>query len=86
MDKYINIGFDYINYRRNRILDHLLAVDIVMRLQSDSTLNPASSAEILRKAMKDKLDDKENSYQRFDTSINDQHDPILKYLAFPSWL
>ncbi|MBK8243139.1 MAG: T9SS type A sorting domain-containing protein [Saprospiraceae bacterium] len=81
VDKYINIGFDYINYKRNRLLDHLLAVDIVMRLQSDSTLNPASSAEILRKAMKDKLDDKENSYQRFDTSINDQHDPILKYLV-----
>lgn len=81
VDQYINIGFDYINYRRNRLLDHLLAVDIVMRLQSDSTLNPSSSAEILRKAMKDKLDDKENSYQRFDTSINDQHDPILKYLV-----
>lgn len=80
-DHYLNIGFDYINYRRNRLLDHLLAVDIVMRLQSDSTLNPASSAEILRKAMKDKRDEKERSYQRFDTSIAYQHDPLLKYLV-----
>lgn len=80
-NNYLNIGFDYINYRRNRILDHLLAYDIVIRLQNDSTLNASSSVEILRKAGKEIKDEKERSYQRFDTSIAYQHDPLLKYLV-----
>lgn len=78
IDSFINIGFDY---RKSSILNHLLAIDIVMRLQNDSTLNSSKSIEILRKGMKEKLKEKERSYNRFDTSINFQFDPELKYLV-----
>ncbi|MEP7197339.1 MAG: T9SS type A sorting domain-containing protein [Saprospiraceae bacterium] len=80
-ENFINIGFDFIVYRRNGLLNHLLAADIVIRLQNDSTLNASSSTEILRKGMKEKLEDRDKSYQRFDTSLSFQYNPELKYLV-----
>ncbi|MEO6691793.1 MAG: hypothetical protein ABIO44_05580, partial [Saprospiraceae bacterium] len=79
VDSYINVGFNYIEYRRNRLLDHLLAYDIVFRLQKDTVLNSSGSIEILRKAAKDKVEDKGS--QRFDTSLQYQNNPDLKYLV-----
>ncbi len=79
IDNYVNIGFNYVEYRRNKILDHLLAYDLVIRLQKDSLLNSPGSIELLRKAGKDIKDDK--GYQRFDTSFRYQNNPDLKYLV-----
>lgn len=81
VDSFVNIGFDYFDYRRSRLLNHLLAREIVFRLQNDSTLNSSSSLELFRKAMKDKRDEKERSYQRFDTTLKFQYNPEFKYLV-----
>jgi len=79
VDNFINIGFDMIDYRRNKFLDHLLAYDIVFRLQNDSTLNPSNKIEILRQKDPGKKD--KERFERIDTSISLQHNPDLKYLV-----
>jgi hypothetical protein len=79
VDNYINIGFNYIDYRKNSLLDHLLAYDIIVRLQNDSTLNASNQVVLLKKKAPEKKDD--DKTERFDTSINMQLNPELKYLV-----
>lgn len=79
VDNYINIGFNYLDYRRNKLLDHLLAYDLVVRLQNDSTLNASNQVVLLKKKDPGKKD--EDKIKRVDTSINLQHNPELKYLV-----
>ncbi|MEP7196082.1 MAG: T9SS type A sorting domain-containing protein [Saprospiraceae bacterium] len=76
-DNFINIGFDFIDYLKTTKDTHI-ASRIVIRLQNDSTLNASSSIDMLRK---DVLDTKTSRYQRFDTTLNFQYNPELKYLV-----
>jgi hypothetical protein len=76
-DNFINIGFDLIDYSNTRqdILGAEHLPTIVFHLQNDSTLNPSNKIELLRKLLID------IQGVRFDTSINIQHNPDLKYLV-----
>jgi len=80
-DNFINLRYrkDVLDTKTSRILDHLLAYDIVFRLQNDSTLNASNILEILRQKDPGKKD--KERFEQIDTSISFQHDPDLKYLV-----